>query len=112
MAVGSNTRDIMDALANHGPLAAAMDASDLSFMLYSGGVYDSYKYNSCGADTLDHEVVLVGYGTDTTADGNALPYWLVRNSWGPYWGMKGYFKLLRSTGDGKNFPFHIVTNRP
>ena len=37
-------------------------------------------------------VQLVGYGTESGGD-----YWLVRNSWGPNWGDKGYIKLKRES---------------
>ncbi|RYH28372.1 hypothetical protein EON65_12430 [archaeon] len=40
---------------------------------------------------IDHAVVLVGYGED---QGNK--YWLVRNSWSPGWGEKGYIRVRRT----------------
>lgn len=40
---------------------------------------------------LNHAVQLVGYGTDPK-DGD---YWLVRNSWSPVWGERGYIRLRR-----------------
>lgn len=43
-------------------------------------------------------VLIVGYGTETSQKGVETDYWLVQNSWGPLWGDKGYFKILR----GKN----------
>ena len=32
---------------------------------------------------------MLGWGTDTTTD---TDYWLIANSWNPYWGEKGYFR--------------------
>lgn len=37
---------------------------------------------------LDHCVDVVGYRNDT-----ASPAWIVRNSWGENWGLKGYILL-------------------
>ena len=45
--------------------------------------YSSGVFNNCGT-SLDHAVLLTGL-----RDGN----WVVKNSWGPDWGEKGYIRL-------------------
>jgi len=80
---------LKDAVANVGVVSIAVNAAH-HWQLYSGGILD-VKF-MCNPDQLDHGVAVVGYGTDDK------DYWIVRNSWGPSWGEKGYIRLVR----GKN----------
>jgi len=84
--------ELQEAVAEHGPVSIAYQvASD--FKQYKEGVYDSTICKS-GPEDVNHAVLAVGYGTDST--GKA--YWIVKNSWGTDWGMDGYFNIAR----GKN----------
>ncbi|WVZ91723.1 hypothetical protein U9M48_037856 [Paspalum notatum var. saurae] len=73
----------------HQPVAVAIEASGSHFQFYSEGVFAG----KCGTD-LDHGVTAVGYGV--AADGTK--YWVVKNSWGPEWGEKGYIRMARDVG--------------
>ncbi len=76
----------MSALAQQ-PLSIAIEADQTSFQLYKSGVFTG----ACGA-TLDHGVLAVGYGTDSTL---GLDFYKVKNSWGTGWGEGGYIRLVR-----------------
>jgi len=79
-------------LVSYGPIAIAMNAEYLDF--YDGGVLDP---EGCDGESLDHAIIIVGFGTASAADGGN-PYWIVRNSWGTDWGEEGYFKIIRGVG--------------
>jgi C1A family cysteine protease len=66
-----------------------VDASSSVFMFYTGGVITS---SSCGT-AVNHAVTIVGYGTDATTN---TPYWIVKNSWGSWWGESGYVRIART----------------
>lgn len=57
-----------------------------AFQHYSSGVFDG-KCNS----SLNHGMLVVGYGTDD--EGNK--YWNLRNSFGTNWGENGYIRICR-----------------
>lgn len=76
----------MEAACNEGPVSIAIEADQMSFQQYAGGVLTA----ACGTG-LDHGVLLVGYGTDGSDD-----YWKVKNSWGEDWGESGYIRLCRN----------------
>jgi len=85
--VQKESEDALENALNIGPVAIAIEADQSSFQQYSSGVLTDY----CGS-SLDHGVLAVGYGHDTASN---LDYWIVKNSWGPSWGLDGYVYLER-----------------
>jgi cathepsin L len=83
---------LTDAVANQPTVSVAIDAASFWFQLYSSGVYDDSSCRS-GLDDLDHGVLAAGYGTDTAS---GKDYWLVKNSWGAWWGEAGYIRMVRN----------------
>jgi len=78
-------------LVEHGPLAVAVDATIWQF--YITGVITV----GCGT-SLDHGVLIVGYGNETDIWGQQITYWTIKNSWGADWGYSGYVYIEKGTG--------------
>ncbi|KAL3522488.1 hypothetical protein ACH5RR_015322 [Cinchona calisaya] len=72
------------------PISVGIDGSTIDFQLYTGGIYDGNCSND--PNEIDHAVLLVGYGSEGGED-----YWIIKNSWGTYWGIEGYAYIKRNT---------------
>lgn len=73
-------------LAFEGPLSVAVDATSL-WDSYTSGVI-----TSCEGILPNHEVLIVGYGTQSL-NSTVIEYWIVKNSWGASWGEEGYIRI-------------------
>lgn len=86
----NNLEHLLDAVSAKGPVVVSVDAS--GWQGYESGVFDG-----CDKDaTVNHAVVVVGYGTDHELNKD---YWLIRNSWGEGWGEEGHIRLQRHRAD-------------
>jgi len=63
-----------------GPISCGIDASPI--LKYTGGVV------SDPGQFVDHVISIVGWGTEGDKQ-----YWIVRNSWGEYWGEMGFIRV-------------------
>lgn len=78
---------IKSEIVNHGPVEGAFTVYT-DFFNYQSGIYSPTTSDVAGG----HAIKILGYGVD-----NGTPYWLCANSWGPSWGMKGFFKIKQGT---------------
>jgi len=80
--------DMIVHLNIYGPLVVYLNGAQLQFFTPNDrSILDSPICST----TINHAVVIVGYGTIDEVD-----YWLVRNSWGTDWADQGYFKIVRN----------------
>jgi C1A family cysteine protease len=84
----THNENSLGAAVDIGPVSVAIEADQAAFQMYKSGVFDA----PCGTN-LDHGVLVVGYGHDTTSN---LDYWKVKNSWGTSWGEAGYIRMVRN----------------
>ncbi|SOV20640.1 serine repeat antigen 2 [Plasmodium sp. DRC-Itaito] len=80
---------IKDEIKNKGSVIAYVKAENVLGYELNG----KKVQNVCGDKTPDHAVNIVGYGNYINDEDEKKSYWLVRNSWGKYWGDDGYFKV-------------------
>jgi len=87
--------DALKSAINVGPVSVAIEADQIAFQLYSGGILENTGglFGSCGTN-LDHGVLAVGYGSN---------YFKVKNSWGASWGENGYLQI---STDGNTCGIH------
>jgi len=80
---------MMAAIKKYGPIIIIVDANDV-WQHYRGGVIN----RGCGTEA-NHAVLLVGWRSI-----RGTPVWIVKNSWGTRWGVKGYAYVKRASGVG------------
>ncbi|GIL69750.1 hypothetical protein Vretimale_10232 [Volvox reticuliferus] len=77
---------MMSEIYYRGPITCGIACPDDFTWHYKGGIYK----DTSGDTELDHDVEVVGWGVE-----DGVKYWIVRNSWGTYWGEMGFFRVER-----------------
>jgi len=78
----SGKEAMMKEIYNRGPIACGIDAGPL--LNFETGIATD------AGSGVDHVISVVGWGTDAKTK---KQFWIVRNSWGEYWGDMGYVKV-------------------
>jgi len=75
---------IMAEIFARGPVAAVINAEPI--VDYKGGIFTDNSHSQ----ESNHIVSIVGWGMD---EESGKQHWIVRNSWGEYWGEMGFMRL-------------------
>jgi cathepsin X len=86
----NGTDNMAAEIAARGPIACSIAVTP-ELEAYSGGIFE----DETGVTAHMHTVSVSGYGTDS----EGKDYWLVRNSWGTYWGETGWFRIVKGTNN-------------
>ena len=80
---------MMTEIFHRGPISCGICATD-ELLQYTGGIFTDVT----NATQINHDISVVGYGEE---NGKKfwMEFWMVRNSWGTYWGEDGFFRLER-----------------
>jgi len=76
--------NIMKEIYARGPVACGINANEI--LDYQGGVIDM----PLKSRMIDHIISIVGWGYNSTT---GEKHWIIRNSWGEYWGELGYLRV-------------------
>eukprot|EP00741_Cyanophora_paradoxa_P024034 tig00021721_g23209.t1 len=83
-----NTHAMKAEILANGPIICGMECTDNFEYNYAGGVYA--EKTEWSVEDYDHDVAVSGWGVD---EKTGEEYWLIRNTWGTFWGEDGWFKL-------------------
>lgn len=65
-----------------------------------------YRWSGQGERISGHAIVIDGWGEE-----NGIKFWWIRNSWGPEWGIGGYFRMVRGENHCK-LEENVITGIP
>lgn len=77
--------DMMAEIYKNGPIACGINAEEI--VDYTGGVLDLPRQ----LKTVNHIISVIGWGYSEEI---GKQYWVIRNSWGSYWGELGFMRLV------------------
>jgi len=96
-----NEKLMMKEIFNNGPIVVAINATPELYYYHSGifisnarRIEGEYEKKVKPWEYTNHAVVCIGWGEEEF-DGKMMKFWILKNSWGPEWGDKGYFKIQR-----------------
>lgn len=96
---------IKDAIYRYGPVKASVCAGP-EFSSYTGDIFNTDEAYYCGGQgTSNHAIVLVGWN-------DAEQAWILRNSWGDWWGEDGYMRIQYGTSNVGIYTSYVVYNAP
>jgi len=81
----SGESDMMSEIYARGPISCGIAVTP-AFQNYTGGIF----IDTTNDTTIDHIISVAGWGVE-----NGTPYWIVRNSWGTFWGENGWAQIIR-----------------
>merc|ERR1739844_431775 len=87
---GDQELAMMTEIYNRGPISCGISVPDDLVDKYNGGIF----YDMTNSTEIDHDISVVGYGIE-----DGTKYWVIRNSWGTYWGEAGFFRLVRGVNN-------------
>jgi len=82
-----NAQVMAEEIIANGPISVAFTVYQ-DFMNYKSGIY----VHKTGGIAGGHAVICIGWGIE-----DGVKYWTCQNSWGPAWGEKGHFRILRGS---------------
>jgi hypothetical protein len=87
--------DIKEAIYTYGPVGATVAVGNY-FHAYTGGVFNKDEANG-DPNKINHAIALVGWNDDYYGDGTNVGVWILKNSWGTWWGESGFMYITYGT---------------